>query len=358
MRTRYVLISIIVVAAMIAGVVGLQTIHSSSDNGKPPSVAPPAPFIVAADSRGAVVFDLGRDLILGYDRSGKLVWQDQTMAKSAFITCRKSCPDAVGSGSLTDQSAEARQPMIVRAGDRSTTLPATNADLVLLERDTRTRVVMERRPEGVALASYQQGKLKQRLPLADSRMPQVISAATGDIAVVSQGRGSSTVLFVRRTDDGWNISSVPDKTARSGCVGGQVEAVVRDDGATVVNRASGREHRVQQEHVGSCHVAGDGLLAETRSVGPAGNRSLVKYWDVRSGVDWTMEGADSLSADLDPSGTYAAVVQGTVATIRGGTSSEVVEGVVDARYADDGSLVLLHPDATVSRRPSVTRREP
>ncbi|GIF01004.1 hypothetical protein Ari01nite_84680 [Paractinoplanes rishiriensis] len=344
------MLAVAIATAVIGGTIGLQNYHSSADPEKPPPAPPAAPFLVAADAHGSVVFDLSREVILGYDRAGKLAWQDEAMAKNAYITCVAACPDVVASGSLSDQGPEARQATIVRADGRFATRPAADADVVLLQRDDRNRVVLERRLEGTFLASYQKGKLTQRLAMANPRMPRIAPGSAGSMVIASRAGSSATVYFVARSGTGWTIKELADRGASGGCTGPASSAVVYPDRAVVVDQSSGRKQTVQQDHIGTCHVAGDGLLAETTSVGPSGHRSLVRYWDVRSGTGWTMEGTETVNASLDPSGTRAVVVQGTVATIRAGADQQVIQDVVDARYAEDGSLVLLHADATVTRR--------
>ncbi|GAB1691428.1 hypothetical protein KRM28CT15_32310 [Krasilnikovia sp. M28-CT-15] len=332
-------------AAMMAVVTNLPD-SSAEKVPAPPST--PAPFLVDADSNGAIVFDLAREVIVGYDRSGKVIWQDPAMTRSAYVTCLASCPDAVASGALRGPESGDGWPEIVRSGSESHTRQMKGNDLVLLARSAQTRVVLERRPEGAALVNYHDGRAQQRLPLSTPKMPLITAGPTGELLILSRDESSSTIFLVRPSGTGWVITPENDEAAVGGCVNRQSHAIVYADHAVVIGK-SGRK-TVPQPHVGACHLVGDTLLAETMSVGPSGHRSLVRYWDLRLDTGWTMEGADKVSADLDPTGQRAAVVQGTVATIRSEAGSQVVRDVVDARYAEDGSLVLLHPDASVSRR--------
>jgi hypothetical protein len=349
-QKRYSVLGVAAVAAVASGIFAIQHISKSGDDEAPATAPVQMPFIVAADSHGSVVFDLARNLIVGYDRRGKNVWQDAGMAKNAYISCLATCPDVVASGTLLDDGTGSPLPTIVRTGTKSETRPANDGDIVLAQRDDHTRVVLERRAAEAALVNYRQGKATQRTSLPDAEMPLISPAANGDLAIVSRGRSSLAVILVRRTAGAWTLTSVKDQQAQGACVGPGAYAVMADDHATYVRESSRQRRTVLQDHIGTCHVAGDGLVAETASVGPEGRKSLVRYWDMKSGEGWTVEGTDRFNTDISPSGTTTVLVADRVATIRGRATKETVDNVVDARYCDDGSLVLLHPDGTVSRR--------
>ncbi|MEV4705403.1 hypothetical protein [Actinoplanes sp. NPDC049316] len=347
-RLKYVTLGVVAAVALTGGTYGLARNHSSSDRQSMPVPPTPAPFILAADSHGSVVFDLERNVIIGYDRAGKSVWQDAAMAKSAYVTCVATCPNVVASGSLLDQNTVG-EPRIVRSGAAVTTRANQNG-VILLEKEPGTRVELDLQAANPAIISYQKGKQTQRFALPGPGMPQINPGPGGALAVVSRSSSGTATFVVARRSAGWKITPVPDRTAQVGCAGPDVHAVASAERATFVDELSGHTVVLDQPHIGACHVAGTSLLAETMSTGPAGRNSVVRYWDVRKGTGWTVNSADSVSSDLDPTGTKAVVVQGHVATIRTAEDQQAVDGVVGARYAEDGSLVLLHPDATVSRR--------
>jgi hypothetical protein len=347
-QLKYVTLGVVAAVVLAGGIYGLTRNHSSADQQSMPVPPTPVPFILAADSHGSVIFDLKRNVIIGYDRAGKSVWQDAAMANSAYVTCAAACPNVVASGSLLDQNGTG-EPTIVRSGTAVTTRANQNA-VIVLEKESGTRVELDLQGATPAIASYQGGKLTQRLALPGPNMPQISAGSGGALAVVSRGSSGSATFVVARRAAGWQIMPVPDRTAQVGCAGPGVHAVASAERATFVDDRSGHTAVLDQPHIGACHVAGTGLLTETMSAGPEGRKSVVRYWDARNGTGWTMNSADSVASDLDPTGTKAVVVQGKVATIRTLEGQQVVDDVAGARYADDGSLVLLHPDATVSRR--------
>ncbi|MFJ9862735.1 hypothetical protein [Streptomyces sp. NPDC101165] len=121
-------------AALVAAAASATLIAgcSSSDTG-PAAGAPSSQgslVLVDGDSHGYITFDTDREVLSGYTRDGKKMWQEKRYFPTD-VHCAAACPDAAISATVDMNKSASESHVVWKHGESSTTQPFTEKSLVV-----------------------------------------------------------------------------------------------------------------------------------------------------------------------------------------------------------------------------------
>lgn len=346
---RRLAVPVVAVAVLALGAwFGQGLLPSSTFKDDRPSKLSSRPFLVEADSSGALVLQ-ANGVVEGIDRRKGVVWRDAQFSKRRRIVCAGPCPDAAASGSFGERGV----PAIMRLGTTRKVLTRAVHDLILV-RDTKRRTIAVQADGAQTSLVISDSSGETRIPFPDES-PQVVMAADQSRALILAGGGpmGSVVFVADLTGPRWQVKQHEGlRGASFGCVDRSSMLLMRDTSATLLPQR-GKTVQFALNEPASCALGSSTVLFYSVADSNRGSRTTLSLY-TRSGQPLWSKTLDSLARPSIAQITDdVLIVDGSTAKIYDSNSGQLVrtiKGVVDARFAGD-RICAVRPNGSVEWLP-------
>jgi hypothetical protein len=347
-----------VLLALAAAFGGACTAH-------PPAEVKPAPqdsswVIVDADSHGVVLLGASSgapDVLRGVDRSGNRAWERDDLAPSLpAVVCLVHCPVAVASsGTVSDREV----PTTV-LGEKAAGV-AFDAKATVLSAPGQAVVQESHSSRGAVTLTLASGVARKQLTINGVRTTwRPSNDNRSAIALVGDAAGSTYAVRTFRRESAWEPTAwAGTSSTLFGCTGSDGRRVVVSDPQPVlVNLQDGGKIPIRGlESGGDCAFAGETVMVAQYALRETGHHSVLVVTDMAGEALWRQEFEEEIRIRADLGGKGFLTLPPGKAEERDsrGTLLQSVDDVSDARYDENGDIVLVDGSGTVRWAPSRSR---
>ncbi|MGA6168352.1 hypothetical protein [Amycolatopsis magusensis] len=347
------------------GLLALAAVAGGACTAPPEHRAPPSEhaawIFLDADSRGAVLLRAtggAPDILRGVDRFGTRVWERNDLAAAQpAVVCVRQCPDAVASSGTVSGIDVPATPL----GKADVAAASLTPGSALLSA-TGDAVVQEIRSTGgqVTLLSTS-GFTRRQVEVDGTRTTwRASNDNRAAIALVADTEGSGYTVRTFHRETAWEPT---DWTAQSrtlfGCANaGGHQVVVSDPVPTLIDLRDGRRVAIPGlESGGDCAFTEHATVVAQYGLTESGYRTHLVTTGLDGEVLWRQKYDDEarIRADLGGSNFLVLLANTAYEHDSRGVLLQTVQDVADARYDENGDIVLVTTSGVTRWKPGSGR---